>query len=356
MPRGKTTKPAPQTESPEQPGTDLMPVKSMEVATPEETKERAAKYLQMLGTPLNDEETSVFIDICKAYALNPFTREVYGIPRWDKDKKRNVLTIVVGYEVYLKRAERTGLLKGWKCWTEGQGASMKAICEIKRAGWDEPFRHEVLFPEYCQYRYDSDKRQYVATTFWKNKPATMLKKVAIGQAFRLCFPEHIGGMPYAQEEVVTDEYAVSGGDIPKNARETGHEVVEDAATAAPQPETPAEAASPAAESAERAKAGPQPRPGSTDEQTATEPAEEETQTVAQRYMELSDELQSAGLLGDFWRFMVAKHWIRDGQSLDDLTENQITRLCNNKVTLMHLFEKWRIENPKGGNDGSAVPK
>ena len=36
---------------------------------------------------------------------------------------------------------------------------------------------------------------------WSEKPRTMLKKVCIAQAFRLCFPVELGGMPYTADEL-----------------------------------------------------------------------------------------------------------------------------------------------------------
>ena len=36
---------------------------------------------------------------------------------------------------------------------------------------------------------------------WKEKPVTMIKKVAIVQGFRMAFPDEFGGMPYTAEEL-----------------------------------------------------------------------------------------------------------------------------------------------------------
>jgi hypothetical protein len=44
-------------------------------------------------------------------------------------------------------------------------------------------------------------------SLWASKPITMLKKVAMAQAFRLAFPDELGGMPYTSDELGTDEQA-----------------------------------------------------------------------------------------------------------------------------------------------------
>jgi hypothetical protein len=50
-------------------------------------------------------------------------------------------------------------------------------------------------------------------------PRFMLKKVAIGQAFRLAFPEELGGMPYMEIEDVTPICDVCGNVRPPNVAE-----------------------------------------------------------------------------------------------------------------------------------------
>ena len=154
------------------------------------TKEKIMKYLDTLGCPLENEMRESFVEIAQAHNLNPFKREIYGIPYFDKKKKRNVLSIVTGYEVYLKRAEDCGMLDGWKVWIEGEDMDMIAKILIYRKDRSHPFEWEVEFREYDQ-----------AVSQWNAKPKTMIKKVVIGQGFRLCFPKEYDGLPYLMEEI-----------------------------------------------------------------------------------------------------------------------------------------------------------
>jgi phage recombination protein Bet len=151
------------------------------------TDDLIVEYMEAFGIAkeLKEEQKKQFIQVAKSFQLNPFKREIHCIPYG------NTLTIVVGYETYLKRAERSGKLAGWKVWTEGklEDRTLKAICEIWRKDWATSLRHEVFYSEYARN-----------TNIWREKPYTMLKKVAIAQAFRLAFPDELGGMPYTQEE------------------------------------------------------------------------------------------------------------------------------------------------------------
>ena len=154
------------------------------------TEKMVTEYLQNFGymKNLTQQEAYQFIMICKAQNLNPIKREAYAI------KYNGSFQIITGYEIYIKRANETGLLDGWKCEVtrnmEGKILGAKTI--IYRKDWKYPFEHEVSMSEY--------NRQMA---LWKDKPETMIKKVCIAQAFRLCFSSELGGLPYTQEEQIS---------------------------------------------------------------------------------------------------------------------------------------------------------
>ena len=151
------------------------------------TMEDIKKYIAPKAT---DKELFMFMGISKSYGLNPFKREIHFVKYGD-----NPASIIVGYEQYLKRAERTGQLDGWKCWMEDMGKETeKALIEIKRKDQSTPIKWEV-------FRNEFDKKQ----STWKSMPTFMLKKVAIAQGFRLAFPDELGGMPYIPEEMPVDK-------------------------------------------------------------------------------------------------------------------------------------------------------
>ena len=153
--------------------------------------EKAKRYLQFTGVKLPDKDYGTFLEICQAMGLNPFLKEIYAVSY--KDKYGNIqASVITGYEVYIKRAMRTGLVQNWKAWTDGNknDGTLKGCIKIKRADWTEPFYMEVYFDEYDTGR-----------NLWVTKPRTMIEKVAIAQGFRRCFPEEMGGMPYTKDEM-----------------------------------------------------------------------------------------------------------------------------------------------------------
>ena len=158
-------------------------------------------YLNAMGMAnnLTKGEFEQFVEIAQGFGLNPFKREIYA------NKYGNNFSVIVGYETYIKRAERSGLLSGWSVKTDGtvnfqkpKESTLKAEITIHRRDFQHPFIHEVYFSEYFGTTKDG-----VLNKFWGSKPMTMIKKVAMAQGFRLCFSDELGGMPYTAEEMNT---------------------------------------------------------------------------------------------------------------------------------------------------------
>jgi len=179
-------------------GKESPPPPSVEVQ-----KQTLLDYLAAFGlaSQLTQEEKLQFIEVAQAFKLNPFKREIHVAVYGEGEYRR--MSIVVGYQVYLDRAERTGQLDGWRAWVEGQGEDMKALVEIHRKDWHSPFVHEVYWKEAVQRKRDGQP-----TSFWSKMPKFQLKKVAISQGFRLAFPSELGGMPYDPAELPDAESAM----------------------------------------------------------------------------------------------------------------------------------------------------
>jgi phage recombination protein Bet len=157
-------------------------------------------YLDNLGlaSKLSEKEKSTYLEIAKAFGLNPFKREIH-VSKYGEN-----LSIITGYEVYIKRAERSGQLDGWEATTSGSVASgdLKATVTIWRKDRSKPFVWQAYYDECVQTTRDGR-----VTQFWQ-KAHFMTKKVAISQAFRLCFSDELGGMPYTADEMPQQEETI----------------------------------------------------------------------------------------------------------------------------------------------------
>ena len=160
------------------------------------TESKVIEYMDSAGITdkLMPSEKKMFFNIAREFGLNPFKRELHITAYGQGDNRK--CSIVTGYEVYIKRAERTGKLNGWKVWVEGNPPNATAKIQIYRKDWDKPFEHEVYYSECVQYN-----REGKPNAIWAKMGRFMLKKVCIGQAFRLCFADEMGGMPYEEAEM-----------------------------------------------------------------------------------------------------------------------------------------------------------
>ena len=181
-----------------------------------DAEKTAIEFLDLQGKTqdLLPSEKKMFVGIAREYGLNPFKREIHITAYGQGDRRK--CSIITGYEVYIKRAERTGKLDGWESGVSGEGKNMKAFVKIYRKDWKYPFHHEVRYSECVQLNKDG-----YPNSVWAKQPSFMLRKVAIGQAFRLCFSDDLGGMPYEEAEMPQEERNVTPEDAADTISENG---------------------------------------------------------------------------------------------------------------------------------------
>ena len=178
-------------------------------AEQELTIETIKRYINPRVT---DQEAYVFLRICKARGLNPFVGEVHLI----KYKEGEPASIVVGKDAFTKRAEEHPAFDGFEAGIivrdkdgkiEHREGSAVYPDETLVGGWAKvqrkdrsiPFYNEVTLSEYTQYKKNGEVQR-----FWREKPATMIRKVALVQSLREAFPSDLGGL-YDQSEMVVEQ-------------------------------------------------------------------------------------------------------------------------------------------------------
>src|SRR5579884_4322704 len=74
------------------------------------TKEQLDLIKRTVAPGVTDDEFKLFVEVCKSKGLNPFTRQIYAIPRKDGDSKK--MTIQTGIDGYRLLAARSGKYAG----------------------------------------------------------------------------------------------------------------------------------------------------------------------------------------------------------------------------------------------------
>lgn len=172
-----------------------------------ENQKTLEQIKQTFAPKISDTEFALFIGLGKATGLNPFLKEIWAVPYGGGSQ------IFIGRDGYRKGAQRhqsydyhqvdavysndvfemnNGIpTHSYKI--GNRGTLVGAYCVVQRKGSSKPV---FIFVEMREY----------AKSFgvWKEKPATMIKKVAEAQGLRMAFQDLFGGS-YDESEAWEEE-------------------------------------------------------------------------------------------------------------------------------------------------------
>jgi len=157
---------------------------------------------QFLGGA-SKSEAAVLLEIVKRRRLDPFSRQVYFVKRWDAAKRDEVWAIQTSIDGLRSIAERTGKYDGQDEPVYGEDEAGK-FCKVRvyRKDWS-PTRAAVgiaYLNEFIQKKKDG-----TVTSFWARMPRLMLAKCAEALAIRKAFPEDAAGLYISEEMPETPE-------------------------------------------------------------------------------------------------------------------------------------------------------
>lgn len=145
-------------------------------------------------------ECRIFLETCKQYHLNPFTKEAYLI-HYDNKNGDTASTIVLGKTCYMKMAEAHPQYDGFEA---GVIVFVPEVGELIHREGSIIYKGEELVGGWAKtYRKDRSRPFYEEVSFseydtkkslWVTKPATMIRKVALVHTLREAFPATFGGL------------------------------------------------------------------------------------------------------------------------------------------------------------------
>lgn len=173
----------------------------------EEIWQNTSKLKKLFGGKLNKTEFAQFIARGRMHGANPFKNEIYPM------KIKGDLQVVLARDYYRRRAQEQPEYAGHNVYGVHKGdkviISSDEVAEFKlNVASEKPLigavavghRDDIDKPYTVFVRYDEYKRN---NRMWKNKPLTMLKKVAEGQLLRAMFQGILGGT-YMEGELPND--------------------------------------------------------------------------------------------------------------------------------------------------------
>lgn len=167
------------------------------------------KYLARGDDAVTDADIVQFISLCRVNQLNPFVGDAYLVRYKGKDGRPANTQMIISKEAFMKRAESDPRYKGYQAGViilhgsdiVEQEGSFFMRGDTLLGGWAKVYIEGRNFPVVSRVRIEEYNK---GKSTWTVLPGTMIRKVAMAQAFREAFPLRVGGM-YLPEEMPDEQ-------------------------------------------------------------------------------------------------------------------------------------------------------
>ena len=180
----------------------------------------------------SDPELKLFGQVCQKTGLDPFSRQIYGIMRsqrqqvhgeWKTVEKLSIQTSIDGFRLIAERSGKYGGQLGpqW-CGEDGRWRDVWLAREypsaarvgVIRTDWQEPLWAVARWDSYVQTYKPRNSDKEVVGNMWQRMPDVMLAKVAESLALRRAFPAELSGL-YTSEEMHQADRERAHEDLPQ---------------------------------------------------------------------------------------------------------------------------------------------
>lgn len=164
-----------------------------------------------------DDELALFLYQAQRLGLDPLSRQIHAVKRWDAKQQREVMTIQVGIDGFRVIAERTGDMDGavgpvwcgpdgvWRdIWLDKE-PPVAARVTVYRKGRQHGYVGIAHWAEYCQRNKDGKPQ-----AMWARMQTVMIAKCAEAIALRRACPAELSGLyePAELPEIAAEQPAL----------------------------------------------------------------------------------------------------------------------------------------------------
>lgn len=176
-------------------------------ATGNLTPEQVALLKQTVARGATDDELRLFVAVCGRTGLDPFTRQIHCVKRWDSNANGFVMAIQTGIDGYRLIAERTTNYDGqdapqW-CGPDGKWQDVWLSDDPPAAARVAVYSKDSTRPTVGIARWKSyvqTKKDGAPNSMWRRMDAEMLAKCAEALALRKRFPQDLADV-YTDDEM-----------------------------------------------------------------------------------------------------------------------------------------------------------
>lgn len=161
-----------------------------------------------------DADLSVFLHYCQRTGMDPFTRQIYMIGRYDPSEQRKKYTIqmaIDGFRIIAQRSRQyCGQTEPLWCGPDGVWRDVWTFADppvaakvgVLRHGWPAPTYAVAHFKEFAAMSGGN------LTAMWRRMPANQIAKCAEAAALRKAFPHDLSGIYIPEEMEQADQIQV----------------------------------------------------------------------------------------------------------------------------------------------------